>query len=453
MNSFDVENFYAITKSGEYPDPGELFRYVRAFDNVVLWGASYLGQAIGSRLLKEGIRVATYWDLRSRQLGQVNGLPVVQPFAGNLDRSSTLIILCISNNLLKPGLLQALEKEGFPHLAGDSLFMGLCCPSNLRNGVSPETCMRSMCCRFIFCERLGNIVKHQCQTKHAWADANPLFISSITVVVNSMCSLSCKYCTSYMHTYPKADRKNIPLSRICEDLDRFFAAVDGVGAVTVMGGEPFLHPDLSGVVQTLLGKPNCGLISISTSGTAPIRTGQIEGLKDQRVNVSYSNYLGALQPSQQQCFHENIEVLQREGIPYTIGTEMPQWIIPSTLYDLGLPAKRLAEKKRHCPTPPRCIQLKNGKIHPCDLGNAVHSLRVADYPSDYVDLAKPSPISDLREQIRTFMDASYYRVCGHCDYSGGMTSMAGEQGFHDFLTSAGTTVYPSCPPLSYKEHA
>lgn len=430
---FEVESYYQAAKSGDVVDSRPLIEYIKSFPNVVLWGASYLGNAIGAYLIGQGVPISTYWDLRSEQIDRVHNIPVVQPFKGGFNKEDTLVLLCISNNILKPVLTDTLRKEGYTYLLGDYVFMGTVCPANKQKGINPDVCMRSMCCRFIFCDRLCNIVNHANLPKATAQHEIPLFLFSVTVVINSICSLSCKYCTSYMHTYPVKNRKNFPLSRIVEDIDRFFAAVDGVGTVTVMGGEPFLHPDLSDIVQAILNKSNVGVISISTSGTCRIQQKQLRGLNSKRVNISFSNYLASLNAKQQKIFHDNVELVRNENIPHTVGVDMPQWIVPSTLYDRHLAMNALHKKKEDCVMPPRCVQLKNGKLHPCDFGSSVFNLEIADYPSDYVDVAATASIPDLRKRILAFMNAPYYKCCGHCEFSGTLTSQAGEQGVHDPL--------------------
>ncbi len=57
-----------------------------------------------------------------------------------------------------------------------------------------------------------------------------------------------------MNEYPLNKRIDVPTDRILEDIDKFFDAMDSVGTVTVMGGEPFMHPDLSIIIRKLLEK-------------------------------------------------------------------------------------------------------------------------------------------------------------------------------------------------------
>ena len=78
------------------------------------------------------------------------------------------------------------------------------------------------------------------------------------------------------------------------------------------------------------------------------------------------------------------------------------------------------------------MQIKNGKLHPCDFGTALYSLNIGNYEMDYVDIENSTSKNFLKEEIRKFIDQPYYRSCGHCDYGNGLTSKAAEQGYMDF---------------------
>lgn len=208
--------------------------------------------------------------------------------------------------------------------------------------------------------------------------------------------------------------------------------MDSVGTVTIMGGEPFMHPDLAVIVQKLLTKNNFGIVSIATSGTYPIKPEQIEGFQDKRVNVSFSNYEQSITENQTKMMYQNIEMIKNAGISYTVGVTLPEWSVPSTLYDLGDSEEMMIQKKQGCIQPPRCMQVKNGKLHPCDFGTAIYSLGIADYEMDYVDIEHSTSTEELRNQIRGYIDQPYYRTCGHCAGMLGLTSKAAEQGYMDF---------------------
>ena len=193
-----------------------------------------------------------------------------------------------------------------------------------------------------------------------------------------------------------------------------------------------MHPELSDIIQKLLTKKNFGLVSIATSGTYPIKPEQLIGLDDKRINVSFSNYEHAITENQRKMMYQNIELIKNAGISYTVGVTIPEWSVPSTLYDLGDSEEKMTAKKARCVQPPRCMQIKNGKLHPCDFATALYSLGLGRYEMDYIDIEHADTKEALRESIRAFFDQPYYRACGHCAGMQGLTSKAAEQGYMDF---------------------
>ncbi len=422
---FSTDDYYIKAHSGDKVDNTEMVKYIRSFKRVVIWGGSYLGKAVYDYLKSQHIEIESFWDLRSESIAQELEVPCVQPFS-HKPESDLLIIFCIGNNVIRHLLLGELQSKGYANvIRGDFLYMGAICPFDKTTSIQSSQCQGSMCCRSIFCQRLSNIVKSRSK------EENPLHMFSITFIINQRCSLKCKYCTSYMNEYPNKEKVDIPFARISDDIDRFFDAMDSVGTVTVMGGEPFMHPDLSKIIRKLLTKPNFGLVSIATSGTWPIKEEQLIGLDDERVNVSFSNYKHAINENQIKVMDKNIELIKSHGISYTVGVTIPEWAVPSTLYDLNRTEAEMIRKKKNCVQPPRCMQVKNGRLHPCDFGTALYSLGLGRYEMDYVDVANSPNRLDLKEKIRAFIDQPYYRVCGHC-HSMGLTSKAAEQGYMDF---------------------
>lgn len=425
---FNKEEFYKMAHSGKKLDKYEVdgvIEYINSFSHVVIWGASFLGKAIGKKLIDKGVNVENYWDLRCDEIGKVNGINTIMPFTTD-DSKNTLVIFCIGNNVIRGQLLFELRSKGYMNiLRGDYLYEGIVCEFDNKTGIDSKVCQGSMCCRAMFCERLGNIVKNNNLKE------NHFSIFHVTLTINQRCSLKCKCCTSYMNEYPVKDRINIPLSRIEKDIDEFFDAVDSVGSVTVMGGEPFMHPDLSLIVKKLLSKKNIGLICIATSGTFPIKNEQLEYLNDKRVNVSFSNYEPSISEKLRGIMHQSIEKVKDSGIAYTVGVPMPEWIVPSTLYNKNMTKEQLINKKQNCTHNPRCMMIKNGKLHPCDFAAAVYNLGIADYKEDYIEFDQYKDSKELKNKIIEFIDKPYYEVCGHCQTKG-KTAKAAEQGYMDF---------------------
>lgn len=422
----DLEQYYEEANSGRKVSNIEMLAYIRSFDQVILWGGSYLGYSLGKCLQENSVKICEYWDMRADELQLVNGIKVNLPFTEKPSKGM-LIIFCIGNTAIKAGLLRRLKENGyFNILMGESLFMGMLCPFDLNSGVKGEICSGTMTCRSMFCKRLQSIVKNQ-------NEKNGLFLDNLTFMISTKCSLKCKYCVAYMNSYSNDDRRHMPCERVIKDIDTIFENVDAVGSVTVQGGEPFLHPDIDKILKRLLEKKNLGIVSVATNGVFRISSEQLDNInkiQDERLNIAFSGYYGALPESQMKVFYSNIELMKKYNIPHTVGVKMPEWTIPPTLWNRHYSEEMMKGKKENCKFPERCMQVMDGRLYPCLYSVSLHGIGVADYSQDYVDLDQ----DNLTEKIKKFIELPYYYSCGHCGGGGGSTNMAGEQGFFDFIT-------------------
>ncbi len=432
MCSFTIEEFYSQAISSSRVDPGPVLRYIMSFDKVVLWGAANFGKAIGAFLLQNGVKISAYWDLRAFELKEVNGLRVIDPFTGGFDPNNTLVIFCINNNVLKSKAWNRLREMGYHNsIKGEYFFMGTMCPFTDETGVKASVCTDDLICRFVCCERLSSILSKRCQHLNSSKPSPPIHLVYACIIVNSTCTLNCKYCVQFINNYPKTRRVNVPTDRVCHDIRSFLGAVDTIAGVSVMGGETFLHPDIHLIAGALSEQQNFGLASFPTSGTVPMDPKKLEYFRDPRLSINFGNYTGVLSPRRLDIYYRNVERVKSMGLSYTIGNPMLEWIKPSTLYALNKSVEEMIRSKRGCKMPPRNLQARGGRLHPCDLGVALHNIGIADYPEDYVDIAGTPGLNELREKIRNFIDAPYYRSCGHCNgYPDTCEAMA--QGYHDY---------------------
>lgn len=422
---FDVEAYYKDAWSGKRCGDESIIPYINGFEHVILWGASTLGNAIGKKLLACGVKIENYWDIRFDEVKSCNGIEVIAPFSTK--KENCLVIVCIGNRVILQRLIKNLKIHDYKDfLYGDYLYMGLLCPFNKDTGVNARRCSCTMECRQVYCHRISNII-----CGHEYSEEDSIILPSVTLIINQRCSLKCKYCTSYMNEYETAEKKDFPLERICEDIDKFFDMVDVVGTVTVMGGEPFMHPQISDIIAHLCSKKNFGLISIATSGTYPIKEEQLAGLYDPRVNVSFSNYTESITENQIKMFYQNVELLKAKGVCHTVGLFSPEWMVPNTLTKKDVSDEDLIRQKEICV---HWHQIKNGKIHPCDYAMSLYNLHIADYESDYIDLTKEWSRKELRKAFMEYVNRPFYESCRHdriTDKKRLLTAKAAEQGYID----------------------
>ena len=158
---FCLEEYYQKVYSGEVVDNTEVLAYIKSFRQVVLWGGSFLGQAVGRELLNHGVEISAYWDMRAEELQLIHDRKVIKPFSEmDGEKQDVLVILCIGNTAIMPNLLKRLQDNEYSNvLRGDKLFMGLVCKFNKDTGINGEICNGTMTCRSMFCRKLHSIVR------------------------------------------------------------------------------------------------------------------------------------------------------------------------------------------------------------------------------------------------------------------------------------------------------
>lgn len=95
----------------------------------------------------------------------------------------------------------------------------------------------------LYCERYTSLLSEKAGQK------GTLTFQLMTFIISTRCTLNCKYCGQRLSKYAPADRIDYSYESVCRDFDNFMSAVDFVGMVSVIGGEPFIHPRLGDIVE------------------------------------------------------------------------------------------------------------------------------------------------------------------------------------------------------------
>ena len=91
--------------------------------------------------------------------------------------------------------------------------------------------------------------------------------------------------------------------------------IDRIYVANIIGGEPFLNPELKEIVRICAENPKIETLELTTNATIVPDDGVIRAIKDGGVTVHISNY-----PNLDQRYIENkrrlIEKLKEYGVPY-----------------------------------------------------------------------------------------------------------------------------------------
>lgn len=136
------------------------------------------------------------------------------------------------------------------------------------------------------------------------------------------------------------------------DVKKLREKVTSIVGFYVLGGEPFLNPDLCSYIEIKDIYPNAQL-NIVTNGLLLLKTQEkvLERLRDENVCISISEY----KPTHQ-CMDEIYQILNRYNLIYTVRKyeEKQKFNIPLTL----------EKGKKYCISN-GCINIWNGKIARC----------------------------------------------------------------------------------------
>lgn len=433
VKRFDLEKFLSDARQGQMADHAKMFSYLDSFDAIILRGAGVFGSEIGKKLLEFGVpnTKIIYWDLRAAELTSIHGIAVNLPFDEKFNIDKTIIINCIPNGIQAgSSVLSELQSNGYIHcLSGMALYEAVFCQMNSKTGFNARHCLDSKACNWCCCEKLMNVLQQDCKARKLNDFEDELTFSVATFVISLKCTLQCRHCGQYINSYKKTDKINFHAERIKRDMDLFFDAVDSVGFVSIIGGEPFLHPDLSEIINYLLNKKNFGMIGITTNGICKITSEHLTTLQNDRTRVIFSNYCNVLSDAQKNLFDTNVNKVKNAGINYTIG--IPLWGLPPTLKKQSLADDIKLSMKSNCSAVKTCQIIQNGIYYPCSSTASVHTHAVADYASEYVILDNAETSLALRKQIMAANNLPFYQSCEHCADGGGHLLHAGDQGIDE----------------------
>lgn len=234
-----------------------------------------------------------------------------------------------------------------------------------------------------------------------------LWLDYVEVVVTTKCNLRCPDCANLMQYYEKPyhlDRETLLTS-----VRKLVESFDACDHLKLLGGEPFLYPDLKDVLEAIP-REKLGKITIATNGTViPTDPELFAVMRRKRVTVFFSNY--AISQDTQQQF---IELLEHKGITYEVA-HSPAWI------DYGAPVLSSRERGR-CDLQRQflnchivCKSLLNGCLYYCPRSGHGYDLGIIDRkPGEYVDILHNTTARNRREIRRLMWRHRPVEACKYC---------------------------------------
>lgn len=401
---FDINDFYEKAEKGIRIDETELSSYLNSFQNLIIWGAGNLGTALGAYCIKNRIKIAAYWDARYKELESCNGIKVIQTFTGEFEPEKTLVIIGIVNGTLShKWQIKELKKNGFSnYLLGMQMYEGAVCKMHIGEKLDVSKCTGTSICNFNTCKKYMSILEEDCKQD------DKISIQVLEFIISRRCTLHCKNCGQWENTV----REKFPekymdysLERIKKDIDICMDNIDVVGTFSIIGGEPFMHPNLVEIIEHCLSKKNVAIISITTNGIWHANDEMLQKMKNDRVKINFSNYTQTLDASYKTLFNTNVEKIKRLGLNCNVSTPVWNSVSSELVEKPDCSGEYLDLVKQNCVMGP---SVANGIFYGCPTIETYSKTEM--FPvNEYIEL---TTADNMKDRIRELVSRTHYKACG-----------------------------------------
>ncbi len=241
---------------------------------------------------------------------------------------------------------------------------------------------------------------------------NIVHIFQSDVLVTEKCSLNCSHCNMFMPHYEFPIHRE--LDTIISDIDSYFKIVDYVSVFHLVGGEPFLYPNIENVIKHLLENyiTKIDKLIITTNGTILPKDSIIQLLKDNDVILSVSDYSDKLDHIKKKVV-KVLDSYKENNINHYVRNQIEWYDFGDLRVKKNLPTDKLIKHFDSCTAPFR--GLNDGKFYYCHLNTS--AVRTKLFPlseNDYVDINKISKEELLKFDLG-YTNLGYITFCDNCN--------------------------------------
>ena len=232
-----------------------------------------------------------------------------------------------------------------------------------------------------------------------------ILLHRVEVCITTYCSLKCKHCSNLMQYYSKP--YHLDAGMIKESLNNLLKLVDSLENVVFLGGEPFVHPEFTQLLEFAIKEKKIKNIKIITNGVIGLSDQVIELLKDKKVFVSVSDYGIKKEHVDRTC-----ELLEINSIGY-VRVINKKWYDFGNLDNKNRDVADIKDQYHKCSFKCKCIL--NGKLYVCP--RASHGSDLEYYQdTTYVDLLGEDRLENrLEKLLKVYYCDHFIEACKYCD--------------------------------------
>lgn len=384
--------------------------------NIVIYPAGYLGQFINKTLSEYHIAVESYFDRAADNIIKINNIPVFEP--KRLGELSDNTVVLVSANM--KSMINQLSDVARQYNNKLTIVNGFEINRVLRYAICSKKLEDQAVFDIIECENCG-FERHGCPLCMSYLkrvafsttiekDWRSKYFDWFGYIVGQACTLKCIHCCEAI-PYLK-EHKFVPIDVILSDVKKVAESSQFLTFVELIGGEPFLHPEYTKLLDELLKIKNIGYIKSFTNGTIVPSNELCKIMKTPRFMLQISNYEKQATGKLLENIFETRRILKEQDIKY-IFTQNFEWQDFSSFDLHNTDKEALQNIFNACPLR-NCNRLYNGTMYRCPHQYAGVELDILKkLKVECIDINSQDE-RGLAKALEAFENVKYIDACRYC---------------------------------------
>ena len=236
-------------------------------------------------------------------------------------------------------------------------------------------------------------------------------IPFMDIDVTTCCNLKCKRCAKCIPYF--RNKRHFPAAKIREDLDALTRYVDIICVASIIGGEPFLNPELKDILEVCAGNEKLKHLELTTNATIVPDDELLRVLKRSGIIVHISKY-DQIDERYIQNRETLIEKLREYGIPYEFQFH-PMWLDFGEIERHDYSGRELERMLIHCPMN-TCTVYNDKILYRCGRASYLgqHGIDTEAGAAAAIDLRKIHSKDEMRAALKRFYSVKTLNACRYC---------------------------------------
>jgi organic radical activating enzyme len=354
-------------------------------ESIIIYGRSNLARRLIPEYISMGLKITAILDKDISLDGtDYQGIPIIHPDKFE-DKCSVIVI---TTGFVFKYVVNYLQKNGF-------------------NKILPYYF-------YLFDKEIevnaDNIEDVQAAYFDKWILSRPIdnVLNSVDVPITMKCSLRCKDCANLMQYFKNPQHTDFTVMK--HSLEKLFSVLDYIFEVRVLGGEPFVNPDICKYLD-LLAKYSSKytFLTLFTNGTIIPNQEILDRLNNSKVILKISEY-----KNPRQKVLDLVKICNKNKIAVQVDNIL-EWQDCSRLRCYNRTKEENEILLRTCLVH-NCSSIVDGKLFFCPFAGNLYTLKAApESYHEFVNLIDENASENvISEQINNLMRRKYLKACDFC---------------------------------------